>query len=86
MTELLSVERDFWKKNAKELTKNYPNKFLLIKGAKVHGDYSTHDEAVTAGVEMFAAGPFWVCSVEKPEPDPLNIPSLVVGVPLVANP
>lgn len=85
MNDPLSVEKSFWSENQEQFSREYAGMFLLIKGTEIHGVFDSHDAGVTAGVEMFGRGPFWVCSVNKPEPDPLVIPALFVGVPLVTD-
>jgi len=86
MADLLAVEKAFWAEHREDLAREHQGKFLLIKGAEVHGVFDSHDEGVIAGVAKFGRGPFWVCNVDKPEPDVLVIPVLALGMPLVANP
>ena len=89
MTDLavdpVAIERAFWQERRETLAKGRAGKFLLIKGEAVHGVYDTYDSAVDAGIQLFGRGPFWVCSVDQPEPDPLVVPVLALGVPLVAD-
>lgn len=85
MADLLAVEKAFWEERREDLAREHPGKFLLIKGAKVHGVFDSHDAGVTAGVAKFGRGPFWVCNVDNPDPDTLVIPALAAGVPLVAH-
>lgn len=82
----LAVEKQYLKEHIEELARGYPGKYLLIKGAAVHGGFETHDAAVDAGVERFGRGPFLVRSVLHPDDaETVNIPALAVGVPLVAS-
>ena len=82
----LAVEKQYLKEHIEELAREYPGKYLLIKGEAVHGGFETHDAAVDAGVERFGRGPFLVRSVLHPDDaETVNIPALAVGVPLVAS-
>lgn len=85
MPELLTTERAYLKNNLDSLARQYPGRYLLIKGEEVYGAFETHDLGVDAGIKLFGRGPFLVRSVSDPEPDPLVIPALVVGVPLVSD-
>ena len=86
LADPVAVEKAFWSEHHAELSEGRAGKFLLIKGEGVHGVYETYDAAVDGGIALFGRGPFWVCDVNKPEPDPLVIPVLALGVPLVADP
>ena len=82
----LAVEKRYLKEHIEELAREYPGRYLLIKGEAVHGGFETHDAAVDAGVEKFGRGPFLVRSVLRPDDaETVNIPALAVGVPLVAS-
>lgn len=85
MSELLSTERAFLKNNLDALAADYPGRYLLIKGESVVGAFETHDSGVDAGIKLFGRGPFLVRSVADPDPEPLTIPAMVVGVPFVAD-
>lgn len=82
----LAVEKRYLKAHQAELAEAHPGRFLLIKGEAVRGAFETYDQGVTAGAELFGAGPFLVRSVLHPDdPNPPGIPTLSLGVPLVAN-
>ncbi len=86
MEDILSSEKTYLKANHEELSKEYPGKYLLIKGESVHGAYETLEEGVTEGAKLFGTGPFLVRSVLRPDDsESPSIPALAVGVPLVAN-
>ena len=87
MADPLAKEKAFLQENQEALAARYPGKYLLIKGAEVHGAYETYDQGVTAGVREFAAGPFLVRSVQQPhDSEPPSIPALSIGASLVADP
>lgn len=83
--ELLATERAFLKKNIETLAHDYPGRYLLIKGENVHGAFETYELAVEAGIKLFGRGPFLARSVTDPDPDPVTIPVLAAGVPLVSD-
>lgn len=85
MPELLATERAFLKNNIEALAQEYPGRYLLIKGETVHGAFETYELAVEAGIKLFGRGPFLARSVTDPEPEPVTIPVLAVGVPLVSD-
>lgn len=86
MEDILSTEKTYLKDNLEELLKDYPGKYLLIKGESVHGAYETLEEGVTEGAKLFGTDPFLVRSVLQPyDAESPSIPALAVGVPLVAN-
>lgn len=85
MPELLSKERAFFKDNLHDLADEYPGRYLLIKGEAVVGAFETYDLGVDAGIKLFGRGPFLVGSVAEPDPEPITIPAMVVGVPFIAD-
>ncbi|MYH02116.1 MAG: hypothetical protein F4142_05990 [Nitrospira sp. SB0675_bin_23] len=86
MTDPLQQEKNYLQSHQEELAKQYPGKYLLIKGEIVRGAFETYEEGITEGAKMFGAGPFLVRSVLQPnDADAPSIPALSVGVPLVAH-
>ncbi len=57
---LLAAETAYFDTNAKELLLTYPNRYLLIHGEEVIGDFERHSEAVAEGARRFGRGPFLV--------------------------
>ena len=87
MGDPLATEKVFLRENQEALSAQHPGKYLLIKGAEVHGAFETYDQGVTVGVEKFGSGPFLVRSVQQPQDSEApSIPALSIGVPLVAHP
>ena len=83
MAELLTEEIAFLLGNIEKLAKDYPGKYLLIKGSKVYGSFETRDEGIRVGATVFGEGPFLVRSVFQPEGmEAPKIPALSVGMPL----
>ncbi len=59
-TGLLAVETAYYDEHAEQLLLTYPNRFLLISGDEVIGDFERHSEAVAEGVRRYGRGPFLV--------------------------
>ena len=57
---MLATEQAFYDKNAEALLVQYPNRHLLIRGARVVDTFETMDEAVKSGVRQFGRVPFLV--------------------------
>ena len=86
MADPLAAEKAFLQENQEALAAQYPGKYLLIKGAEVHGAFETYEQGVSAGVQKFAAGPFLVRSVQQPhDSEAPKIPALSIGVSLSAH-
>ena len=77
--KLLAAETAYFDANAEQLLLAYPNRFLLIHGAEVLGDFERHSEAVGEGVRRFGRGPFLVRRTGDPGPE-LNAPALALGI------
>ena len=83
MSKTLADERTYLKENLEKLRRRYPGKYLLIKGAKVHGAYDSREAGVLAGVRRFPdARAFLVRSVDQPEDPVVSNPALSLGIPL----
>ena len=57
---LLKTETAYYDEHAEELLLTYPNRYLLIHGDQLIGDYERHSEAVGEGVRRYGRGPFLV--------------------------
>ena len=84
MTRLLVEEKAFLKQHRKEFLERYPGRFLLIRGARLHGDFESLEGAVGRGVQLFGAGPFLARAAHE-EPIRQSAPALALGVPLVVD-
>ena len=86
MTDPLAKEKAYLRSNQDRLAKEFPGKYLLIKGETVHGAFETYDEGIVTGASAFGAGPFLVRSVMQPDDaEAPSIPTLSIGVPLFAH-
>ena len=87
MTDPLEREKAYLRSNQTELAKNYPGKYLLLKGDAVRGAFETYEQGVAEGAKLLGAGPFLVRSVLRPDDaEAPRIPALSVGIPFVAHP
>lgn len=75
---VLKKELEYYEKNKKELLKTYKGQFVVIKGDKFIGSYTTEIEAYKAGVEEFGTEPFLIRRVADKEPT-FDIPALTTG-------
>ena len=57
---LLKAEIAYYDQHAKELLLTYPNRFVLIHGDQLIGDFERHSEAVGEGVRRYGRGPFLI--------------------------
>ena len=79
MQQVLREELHFFEKNKEEYLKHYKGQFVLIKGKKLIGSFTTEEEAYKTGVEQFGNTPFLINQVVKKEP--INaIPALMLGL------
>jgi phytoene dehydrogenase-like protein len=75
----LEKELKFYKSQYKELLSHYENQFVLIKGGKLLGSFTTDLEAYKAGLEQVGNKPFLIKRVVKgKEID--RAPALVLGL------
>lgn len=65
MDKTLAEEFDFYRKNQEALVREYEGKFVVIKGKKVLGVYSTEIEAYVEGQKISELGTFLIQKVEK---------------------
>ena len=78
-TGLLAVETAYYDEHAEQLLLTYPNRFLLIFGDEVIGDYETRSEAVGEGVRRYGLGPFLVRRTGDKALE-LTAPALTLGL------
>ncbi|MGD9852454.1 MAG: DUF5678 domain-containing protein [Nitrospirales bacterium] len=56
----LDKEFQYYKDNQEELVRRYENKFIVIKGEEVVGDYDTEIEAYESAKKNFPVGTFLI--------------------------
>ncbi len=77
-THTLQTELNFYQKNKQEYLKLYKGQFVLIKGEKLVGAYTTDAEAYKAGLEQFGNQPFLIKQVLEDDTQ-VSYPALTVG-------
>ena len=75
---ILQIELDFFNKKKDELLRLYKGQFVLIKGEKLIGSYTTDGEAYKAGLEQFGNQPFLIKQVLDDDTK-VSYPALTVG-------
>jgi hypothetical protein len=77
-TDVLQTELNFYNKRKEELLRVYKGQFVLIKGEKFIGAYTTDAEAYKAGLEQFGNHPFLIKQVLEDDTN-VSYPALTVG-------
>jgi hypothetical protein len=64
---MLEKEFQYYLDNQEDLVRRYPNRFLVIRGNEVVGDYGSHKEAYHEATQKYALGTFLIqqCSPGK---------------------
>ena len=65
---ILEVESRYFELKRDEYAKEYPDRFLLIRGEELIGHYATFSDATDEGVKQFGRGPFLVRKSGEDEP------------------
>ncbi len=60
---MLEREYKYYQDNKNDIIKNYKNQFVVIKGSKVVGDYSSREEALKESVKEYKLGEFLIQEV-----------------------
>ena len=76
---MLETERKFYSEHVAEWEKEYPDKFVVIKGTELIGAYTTMEEALVAGAERFGLESYLVRRVGGGE-EQITIPALTLGL------
>jgi hypothetical protein len=74
----LQTEIQFFQKNKPEYLKLYKDQYVLIKGDKFNGAYTTDAEAYKSGLEEFGNQPFLIKQVLEDDTN-VSYPALTVG-------
>jgi hypothetical protein len=75
---VLQTELNFFNKRKGELLRTYKGQFVLIKGEKFIGAYTTDAEAYKAGLDQFGNHPFLIKQVVEDDTR-VSYPALTVG-------
>lgn len=61
----LHDEQVFYENKKKELLKHHEGQFVLIKNQKIHGYFSSEQEAFEKGIELFGAEEMFIKQILK---------------------
>ena len=75
---MLQAELNFYNSKKEELLRLYKGQFVLIKGERFIGAFTTDAEAYKAGVEQFGNHPFLIKQVLDDDTK-VSYPALTVG-------
>ena len=65
---MLEKEYDYFLKNKQTILKDYGNKFIVIVGEQVVGNYESQEEALKESSQKYTLGTFLIQKVsDKPE-------------------
>ena len=78
---LLGEELQFYEQNREALIRDHLNRYLLIKGSKLIGTFSTEEGAIGEGFRRFGTEPFLVRLTGEDTPV-VSVPALSLGIPL----
>ena len=81
---MLDIERAYYSENMEEWKRQFPGKFVVVKGRELIGAFSSMEEALAAGAARFGLDAFLVRLVGESEKQ-VSIPALTLGL-LGANP
>lgn len=76
---MLETEIKFFRKNQEDWIKKYPGKFVLVKGEKLIGVYTSEDEALAEGARHFGLTSFLIRNVNDDD-RVVHIPALTLGI------
>ena len=76
---VLAEETAFFDEHSDDLLRKYPNRYLLIAGSSVQGDFGSHESALAEGIRRFDAKPYLVRRTGDKTPV-LTAPALALGL------
>ncbi len=76
---ILAEELDFYEAHKADLAENNPNLYLLVKGSKLIGAFTTQADAISEGSRLFGEGPFLVRLAGSEQPT-FTVPALALGI------
>jgi hypothetical protein len=75
----LAEELAFFEDQKDQLLQHNKGHFALIKGRKLHGTFTTFEEAYKEGVRLFGNAPMLVRQIVENEPQ-VRAPALMLGI------
>lgn len=64
----LEQEQTFFESQKTKLLQQHEGQFVLIKNQKIHGFFTTEQEAYEKGIELFGAQEMFIKQILKEEP------------------
>jgi hypothetical protein len=76
---MLDQELGAFEAHKEQWRKDHPGKFIVVKGDALLGAFSTHDEALAAGVRAYGLQGFLVRNVEEDTKE-VSVPAYTLGL------
>ena len=76
---MLEEERDYYDQHLDEWLRQYPGRFVLVKGAELVGAFDTMEDALAEGARRFGLTSYLIRRVEPTQPI-VHIPALSLGL------
>lgn len=76
---MLNQEREFFESHRQDWLVHYADRFVLVKGKRLVGVFSTIDEALSEGTRLFGLNSFLIRQV-KPSEEEIYVPALTLGL------
>jgi len=76
---MLDVEREYFEAHQEELVRQFPGRFIIVRGQEVLGPFESLQEALTVGARQFGLTPFLVRRTDE-QPSEVRIPALALGI------
>ncbi len=76
---MLAEERQFYDDHLQEWLRDYPGRFVLVRGKELIGVFDTPDDALAEGARRFGLSSFLVRRVE-PVQQEIKVPALTLGL------
>ncbi len=76
---MLDVERQYFDSHQEELLRQFPGRFVVIKGEQVQGSFETIDDAFEAAARAFGLSPVLIRRTDH-QPRDVWVPALDLGI------
>ena len=79
-SKILEKESKYFDKHKDDLVEMYEGQYVLIKGSKLIGSFTTKLDAYKAGIESFGNQPFLIKLVTVDEDETAYMPAFTLGL------
>ena len=76
---MLDVERRYFSEHREALMRQYPGRFVVIKGEEVFGPFDGIEDAMKAAAMQFGLAPALIRRTDETPAD-ISIPALTLGI------